>query len=103
MTKLLTFISIFLSITAFAQQELIQNGPMEGYIDMKEAAIWLQTTKPAEVFLAYYSVDNPKDVHYSNRVHTNYDQALTAHLFADTLEPGTTYHYDLRHQRKKTV
>ena len=95
MKKLFVFICLMVSISVFAQQNLIQNGPMKGYIDMKEAAIWLQTTKPAEVFLTYYSVDNPNDVHYSNRVNTNYDQALTAHLFADTLEPGTTYHYDI--------
>jgi alkaline phosphatase D len=85
----------FVNIFAIAQQNIIQSGPMLGYIDMKETEIWLQTTKPVEVFIKYYPEANLSEVHYSNRVTTCYDEALTAHLFLDTLEPGTTYNYEL--------
>ena len=102
MKKYITILLLFFSATLFSQENLIQNGPMKGYIDMKEAAIWLQTTKPAEVFIKYYPNDNKKQFHFSNVVTTSYDKALTAHLFADTLEPGTTYTYELYINGKKT-
>ncbi len=90
------------NIVAVAQQNLIQSGPMLGYIDMKETEIWLQTTKPAEVFVKYFPADNVEDFHFSNKVYTGYDKALTAHLYCDTLEPGTTYQYELYINGKKT-
>ena len=96
-----TLLLAIFSAGLFAQENLIQNGPMKGYIDMKEAAIWLQTTKPAEVFIKYYPNDNKDLVHISNIVNTSYDKALTAHLFADTLEPGTSYTYELFINGKK--
>ncbi len=101
MKKYFTLLFTLFSVAALAQSNLIQNGPMKGYIDMKEAAIWLQTTKPAEVFIKYYPVENPANIHYSNIEKTSYDKALTAHLFADTLEPGTTYNYELYINNKK--
>ncbi len=101
MKKYFTLLFTLFSVAALAQSNLIQNGPMKGYIDMKEAAIWLQTTKPAEVFIKYYPVENPANIHYSNIEKTSYDKALTAHLFADTLEPGTTYNYELFINNKK--
>jgi len=102
MKKYIIILLFFFSATLFAQENLIQNGPMKGYIDMKEAAIWLQTTKPAEVYIKYYPDNNKEQFHFSNRVNTTYDKALTAHLFADTLEPGTTYSYELYINGKKT-
>lgn len=101
MKKYFTLLFTLFSVAALAQSNLIQNGPMKGYIDMKEAAIWLQTTKPAEVYIKYYPVENPANIHYSNIEKTSYDKALTAHLFADTLEPGTTYNYELFINNKK--
>ena len=103
MKKYFTLLFTLFSVAALAQSNLIQNGPMKGYIDMKEAAIWLQTTKPAEVFIKYYPVENPANIHYSNIETTSYDKALTAHLFADTLEPGTTYNYELYINNKKVT
>jgi len=57
MKKILLILLTLFSVSLSAQQELIQNGPMKGYIDMKEAALWLQTTEPAEVFIKYYPVN----------------------------------------------
>ena len=97
------WISFFIltSFVVFSQKSLIQSGPMKGFIDMKETEIWLQTTKPAEVFIKYYPVDNKKNIHYSNKVTTKYESGLTAHLFLDTLEPGTQYNYELYINGKK--
>ncbi len=101
--KKLIFItlSILISLNLFSQKSLIQSGPMKGFIDMKETEIWLQTVKPAEVFIKYHPVGNKKDVHVSNKVTTNYDSGLTAHIFLDTLEPGTQYKYELFINGKK--
>ena len=88
-------IALFVTGMVHAQDNLLQNGPMKGYIDMKETVIWVQTTKPAEVYIKYYPQSSPDESHFSNKVQTNYFQALTAHLYADTLEPGTTYLYEI--------
>ncbi len=101
MRKYLTLMMMALAVVALGQQNLIQSGPMKGYIDMKETEIWLQTTQPAEVFIKYFPADNPSDYHFSNREFTNYNKALTAHLYLDTLEPGTKYNYELFINGKK--
>jgi alkaline phosphatase D len=88
-------------VLLFAQNSLIQSGPMLGYVDMKEAVIWVQTTRPAEVFVTYYEKKHPDQIRFSNKAFTGYDKALTAHLYLDTLEPGTDYHYDLYINNKK--
>ena len=56
------FILAFLlySVTLISQNNL-QSGPMVGYCEMKEAMIWLQTTKDALVKIDYYAIDNPKE------------------------------------------
>jgi alkaline phosphatase D len=102
MKRYFTILFLFVFAALQAQETMIQNGPMMGYIEMKEAAIWLQTTRPATVYIKYFPVNNKKEVHYSNRVVTTYDHALTAHLIADTLEPGTTYNYQLYIDGEKT-
>ncbi len=95
MKKYLVILFVFVTVALKAQVNLIQNGPMMGYIDMKEAAIWLQTTEPAFVFIRYYPENDRNNIRNSNKINTTYDKALTAHLIADNLEPGTTYHYEL--------
>ena len=101
MRKYITILIVLLSFSVFSQS-LIQNGPMLGYIDMKAAAVWVQTNKPAEVYIKYFPKDEQENIHYSNIVTTDYETALTAHLTADTLEPGTTYNYELFINGKKT-
>lgn len=81
----------FLSLLSSGQ---IASGPMLGYIDFREATIWVQTEDQAEVILAYCE-SNSGRMHYSLPAYTTSPNAFTAKLTASNLEPGTEYSYDL--------
>ncbi len=87
--------------TLWAQAELLQSGPMLGYAEMREVLLWVQTTEPATVQFEYWEEDKPKVIHKTTKVQTHKDQAFTAKLIADEVEPGTTYTYQLRINGKK--
>lgn len=71
----------------------IQSGPMVGYVDMREAAIWVQTKQAARVQIRYVEQGKTAPVFLSDPVQTNKGQAYTAHLIADRLMPGRPYQY----------
>lgn len=92
---IISILLIAAQFTAVAQNKLLQSGPMVGYSEMLEVAIWVQTTKTANVSIAYWQ-DNEKNIkHYTNTVTTEKDRAFVALLIADTLEPGKKYLYEL--------
>lgn len=93
-------ISLILQIPALAQG-LLQSGPMVGYSAMREAGLWVQTTKPAKVKIAFWNVKEPKKVFYTNEVLTKKEEGHTAKLIADNLEPGQIYNYSLLINGKK--
>jgi len=98
MTKLkITFstLLIFLSAINYAQPELLQSGPMVGYSEMLEVPVWVQTKQPANVIMAYWPIDKTDNIRYSNSVFTEKDNAFTALLYADTVEPGIIYNYNI--------
>ncbi|PLX03418.1 MAG: phosphodiesterase [Marinilabiliales bacterium] len=99
---LLVIIALAFTQISLTQNSLISSGPMPGYSEMKEVAIWLQTTNTAEVFIKYHQkgTDNER---FTNKVITNKDKAFTAILIADTLEPGNKYQYDVYVNGKKEV
>lgn len=97
---LFVFIALALSQISVAQNSLISSGPMPGYSEMEEVAIWLQTTNTVEVFIKYHVKDT--DIEYfTNKVQTQKEDAFTAILIADTLEPGNIYEYDVYVNGKK--
>jgi hypothetical protein len=75
----------------------VQSGPMVGYSEMKEVMLWVQTTKAAEVYFTYYEVSaTGKPVQQSTeKVRTAADNAFTAKLIANKVEPGKKYSYQL--------
>lgn len=96
--KRITYLMILLlsaSLVASAQQALLQSGPMLGYSTMKEVALWLQTKREATVVIRYWDVNHPESKHFTNTVNTQKSEAFTAHLIADTLEPGILYNYQV--------
>lgn len=99
---LLVIIALALTQIGLAQNSLISSGPMPGYSEMKEVAIWLQTTNTSEVFIKYH-LKGTDSVHFTNKVITNKDKAFTAILIADTLEPGNVYEYDVYVNGKKEI
>ncbi|MBC8321442.1 MAG: alkaline phosphatase family protein [Bacteroidetes bacterium] len=86
---------IFAQYEGVSQSELLQSGPMLGYSEMLEVAIWVQTKDVADVSIVYWPLENPEDKHFTNDVVTEKDKAYTALLIADTLEPGNKYGYEL--------
>lgn len=95
MKKITLCLLLFSSVTLFAQQELLQSGPMLGYSEMREVALWVQTKLAAEVQFLYWDQQTPEKKFWTNKIVTEKSAAFTATLIADSLEPGNSYHYDV--------
>ena len=92
---IVTFFLIFVQYAGVAQKELLRSGPMVGYSEMLEVALWVQTKNAANVSIAYWHMEDPGNKHFTNTVFTEKSKAFTALLIADTLEPGNKYGYEL--------
>ena len=103
MKKVLLTLFLFQFAALFSQNNLLQSGPMVGYCEMKEAMIWLQTTKDALVKIDYYAIDNPKDKFSSNTQKSESSNGFTNHIVLNKLQPGKQYHYDVFLDGKKVV
>ncbi|MCC5946555.1 MAG: alkaline phosphatase family protein [Bernardetiaceae bacterium] len=88
----LTLCLSFCCMLTYAQSSLLESGPMVGYSDMREVAIWVKTNAPADVQIRYTDKENPKQILKSPTVRT--DKDFVAHVLCDT-EPGKKYEYNL--------
>ncbi len=88
-------LGVLFNFNLMAQQSLLQSGPMLGYSTMKEVAIWLQTKHAATVKISYWNIKYPEIKHFTNTELTTKTNAFTAHLIADTLQPGNIYEYQV--------
>jgi alkaline phosphatase D len=79
--------------------EGLQSGPMVGYEDMLEVMVWVQTKGSALVEMRYWDVAAPDVKYSSNNVYTA-APAYTAKCIADQVQPGKTYHYEIRIGKK---
>ena len=70
------FFLLFLSY-GFSQNMLLQSGPMVGYCEMKEAAIWLQTKENVSVKIEYFALDNPAKVFSSDNYNSSKEVGFT--------------------------
>ncbi|MEN3040473.1 MAG: alkaline phosphatase D family protein [Bacteroidia bacterium] len=77
----------------WAQKARLQAGPMIGYTQMREVAIWLQTTTSAKVVIEYADTAFPKNKHRTPPVYTTPEKAYTALFRLAPLEPGRVYRY----------
>ena len=94
MKNLLLIITILILGKANGQG-LIQSGPMLGYSDFREVAIWVQTKNPAKVKFRFWDLENPtktRETESANSTKIN-GNAVTA--IADSLLPGKKYGYEL--------
>jgi len=78
----------------------LASGPMNGYSEMREAAVWVQLTGPAEVQLHYWPDTATDRVHqsapvsnFTNAQGLHMERAYTAQLIATEVEPGVRYGY----------
>lgn len=87
--------AVFLQNSVFSQPFLLQSGPMVGYAEMREVALWAQTNAPAEVNFVYWDSTNPDRKFRTASVLTARETACTAHCIADSIQPGKVYFYEL--------
>ena len=90
---ILTVFSFLISNPALATQ--LASGPMPGYVGMRNATIWLQTTIPATVTMQYWPTARPTERYHSTPVNIDSSTNYTAHLTIQGLNPGTDYSYRL--------
>jgi alkaline phosphatase D len=77
------------------QNSPLRSGPMLGYSEMTETAVWLQTKQPAEAQIRYWKQGEPKNVKFSKTVRTNEDADFIARFTLSQLEFGARYDYDV--------
>ncbi len=92
---LLVIISLLFLETATAQSSLLKSGPMVGYSTMKEALLWVQTTKACAVKFQYWDKKNVDRKYFTEEITTNKHLVFVAKLIADSLKPGINYEYQL--------
>lgn len=102
-TLLLLFLLTTFSASLFSQHKNLQSGPMLGYVDMKEAMLWVQTKEKAKVWFEYWEKDKPEVKYKTTKMRTRTQSGFTAHCVANQLEPGRTYVYQLRINGKKVT
>jgi alkaline phosphatase D len=95
MRKLLHILLLLPFLSSAQEGSTLQAGPMLGYTEMREAAIWLQTRKSATVYLTYWEVDNPKLRQTTKSITTREEDLNTAKFICTMLEPGTDYQYEV--------
>jgi alkaline phosphatase D len=96
---LLVFIAFLIAPSANFSQSLL-SGPMVGHVDMMEAKIWLQTTAPVDVQIAFwdttgqgFSMPKPNKLRLTETIKTTTKGDHIAHFTVGRLEPGTVYGY----------
>lgn len=103
MKKTFQLLFIFFATYSFAQNSLLQSGPMVGYCEMTEAVIWLQTSEKASVKITYFDIDNPTKILYSDVYSSSKEVGFTHHIILDQLTPGKKYKYDVFINDKKII
>lgn len=71
----------------------LSTSPMLGPIEMREAKIWVQTTSPALVRIAYAKDGQESETIWSLPQETNSKAGNTALIQLSNVEPGHTYQY----------
>lgn len=95
-------IIFFFSAELFAQ-DLLEAGPMVGYSAMRETELWVQTKSSAKVKFVYWNVNDLKKKYSTKEIITKDEDAFTAKLICDQLEPGQKYNYQIFINGKKIL
>jgi alkaline phosphatase D len=76
---------------------------MVGYSEMREVMLWVQTKSSTKVKFAYWEKGSPTKKNFTPEVTTLKEEAFTARLIADVVEPGKKYEYELYINNQKVV
>ena len=91
MHRTLSFLLLTCSLTLFAQSPI--NGPMPGYSECLESAIWLQCHGPCNASIEYWKADRPDSVLRTPAQQGERDRAYAMRFIMDEVVPGTRYGY----------
>lgn len=86
---------------AFARQATVdprpwlRSGPMLGYAETTEAAIWLQTTRPCRAQIRFWKQGLTATARLSEPVDTRADADLIARFSLSRLDEGSRYDYEV--------
>ncbi|MFN3315315.1 MAG: alkaline phosphatase D family protein [Raineya sp.] len=101
--SVILFVFLLLCFQGFSQANLLQSGPMVGYSEMREVMLWVQTKSSAKVKFGYWEKGLPTKKSFTQEVSTRKEEAFTAHLIADAVEPGKKYEYELYINNQKVA
>lgn len=87
-----TYLSFLLACFPLFLLAQLRSGPMLGYAEMREVAIWLQTEQEDMVHLEFRKLGG-EIWQSTGRHHTEHDNQHIAKFIVGNLEPGTTYEY----------
>lgn len=91
-TALLLLFFVISIYTSFSQKQYLQSGPMVGYVEAREALIWVQTNAPVDVSIEYWEKGTNK-IFKTERLRTEKSKAFVAKFICDSVMPGKTYNY----------
>lgn len=89
---LLVVLIILTSNQLFSQKQYLQSGPMIGYVDVREALIWVQTNASVDVSVEYWEKGTSK-IYKVEKIKTEKQKAFVAKFICDSVLPGKTYNY----------
>lgn len=75
------------------QAKLIKAGPMVGYSEINEVALWIQTTEESNIQIAYWPVGEPDNNFTTERFKTLAVDSFVSTTVIGNLQPGTIYEY----------
>lgn len=80
-----------------AEDRGLRSGPMVGYAEMTEVALWVQTTRPAQVHFRYWPEGQPNSAQAGRSpvAQTTAEGDYIAQIRVSQLKPGTHYNYEL--------
>jgi alkaline phosphatase D len=90
----LLLLCLLLTVSVYGQN-LVQSGPMLGYSDHREVAIWIQTKAEATVQFRFWDLENPTAKRRTESVKTEKMNAFAVEIHADSLLPGKKYQYEV--------
>lgn len=89
---------LFIHVNA---QSSVQSGPMLGYSEMREVAIWIQTKQTAKVQVKYWDETNPKNVLQTFEQLTLPEGAFATTFILNKVDEGRKYSYEVWINGKK--
>jgi alkaline phosphatase D len=89
-------IALLASVPLGAQSpSALLSGPMPAYSDLRETAIWLQTTHAVRAQVRFHPEGRPAEARLSEAVTTRDEEDFVAVFTLAELEPGTRYVYEV--------